>query len=147
MATKQTQPKAERTILAPDLSQAEQAMLAQVALLPGWKILVKILNDAGVRAMQDIVKLDPESEDYERVAVERQRRARYFSEFNGLIVDSVSAHTKAVRQLNTVDQAEEVDAAFEKFGIRNVNKSKTPAEAIRNTFGIHPARPKKAAAK
>ena len=87
--------KESQKILSPNLTQAKKVMLAQTIMTPGWKVVIEIANEACRSAMQDTIKLDPESEDYERVCVERQRRARNITEFSDLLMRSI--HDHAVR--------------------------------------------------
>jgi hypothetical protein len=136
--------KEKRSILSPNLSPAKKALLLQVMLTPGWKVVEELANEACLTFTQDILRLDPESEDYERVNVTRTLRARNASEFSELLFRSIVEHANAVRQVKTVEEAP--DLAGEKFGIHPAKKvypKIDPTEAIKNVYGIHPARPKK----
>ncbi len=91
--------KESQKILSPTLTQAKKVMLAQTIMTPGWKVVIVIANEACRVAMQDTIKLDPESEDYERVCVERQRRARNITEFSDLLMRSIHVHADAIRKV------------------------------------------------
>jgi copper oxidase (laccase) domain-containing protein len=138
--------KEKQTILSPDLTQSEKVSLTQVTLVPGWKTVIKIANEACLRATQDTIKLDPESEDYERVCVERQRRARNITEFSDLFFHSIQTHADSVRRVEATEEEDVASRVGEMFGIHPA-KPGAPADAIKNIFGIHPARPKKVAVK
>jgi hypothetical protein len=132
-------------ILVPDLPQAKKVMLLQTTMTPGWKVIVEIANEACRQAMTDTIKLDPESEDYERVCVERQRRARNMTEFSDLLMRSIHTHADDVRRVEQKEDDEAVERVGAMFGIHpsQPQKDSTPANAIERTFGIHPAKPKK----
>lgn len=136
-------PKQKRTILSPNLSQAKKAMLLQITQLPGWRVVEEIANEACLVFTQDILKLDPESEDYERVNIVRTLRARHASEFSDLFFKSVVEHANSIRQAEQTEEQEAAESVGAAFGIHPA-KPGAPADAIRRTFGIHPARPKKA---
>src|SRR5208282_1630607 len=104
MAVKETQ-----KILSPDLHITKKVMLAQVIGTPGWKVIIEIANEACRMAMQDTIKLDPESDDYERVVVERQRRARNITEFSDLLMRSIHEHADAVRKVEQKEDQEAVE--------------------------------------
>src|ERR1700719_3073064 len=122
------------TILSPDLTQAKKVMLTQVTMTPGWKVVIEIANEACLRATQDTIKLDPESADYERVCVERQRRARNITEFSDLLFHSILAHADSIRKVEAVEDKEAVARVGEMFGI-HPSKPGAPADAIQRAFG------------
>ncbi len=134
--------KEKRTILSPNLTQAEKLLLAQTVSTPGWKVVVKIANEACARFTEDTIRLDPETEDYERIVVERQRRARNASEFSDDLMKSVHAHADSIRKVDVAEQEEAEKSVGEMFGIHPAKKI-NPNDAIKNVFGIHPAKPKK----
>jgi hypothetical protein len=131
-------------ILCEDLLPAEKAMLLQVINTPGWKVVEKIANAACLRATQDTIKLDPESEDYERVCVERQRRARNITEFSDLLMRSIYEHAKTIRIVEKKEEEAAVDRVASMFGIHSANPQDQgkSSDAIKRQFGIHPRRPK-----
>lgn len=132
-------------ILSPDLAQGKKVLLVQTVATPGWKVVVEIANDACARFTQDIVKVDPESQDAEHVVAERQRRARIAIEFSDLLMRSIYAHADQVRRVEQKEDVEAVSRVAEMFGIHPAapsDKGKEPGSAISRTFGIHPARPK-----
>jgi hypothetical protein len=138
--------KEKNAILSPNLSQAKKASLLQVVLSPGWKTVEEIANEACLRYTQDIIRLDPESEDYDRVSQTRTLRARNATEFCDLLLRSIAEHANSIRKIEDVEEENTVAKVGEMFGI-HASKPGAPADAIKNVFGIHPARPKKVAVK
>lgn len=138
--------KEKQAILSPNLSQAKKASLLQVVLSPGWKVVEEIANEACLRYTQDIIRLDPESEDYDRVSQTRTLRARNATEYSDLLLHSIVEHANSVRKIEAVEEENTVAKVGEMFGIHPA-KPGAPADAIKNIFGIHPARPKKVAVK
>jgi hypothetical protein len=138
--------KEKQAILSPNLSQAKKASLLQVILSPGWKVVEEIANEACLRYTQDIIRLDPESEDYDRVSQTRTLRARNATEYSDLLLHSIVEHANSVRKVEAVETEEAVSRVGDMFGIHPA-KPGAPADAIKNVFGIHPARPKKVAVK
>lgn len=142
MATTQ---KEAAKILVPDLPIAKKVALAQVISTPGWQVVIEIANEACRNAMTDTIKLDPESEDYERVVVERQRRARNIAEFSDNLMRSIHEHAVSIRKVENREEAEAVASVAAMYGIHPAkaeDKGK-PADAIARQFGIHPAKPVK----
>jgi len=137
--------KEAQSILSPDLTQGEKVLVAQTVMTPGWKVIVKMANDACARFTQDIIKVDPESLDAEHVVSERQRRARIAIEFSDLLMRSIYEHADSIRRVDRKQEEEAVSRVAEMFGIHPAapsDKGKAPTDAITRTFGIHPARPK-----
>jgi hypothetical protein len=141
MAEKETQ-----KILSPELTQAEKVMLAQTISTPGWKIIEKIAKAAIDRAAEETIQVSQESEDYERIVVERQRRARNIGEFSDLFILSILSHARSVLRAEQRENLQAVESVGAMFGIHPAKKEKKdgdPSDAIGRTFGIHPAKPKK----
>lgn len=140
MAEKET-----RQILSPDLTQAEKVMLAQTIMTPGWKVVIKMANDACSVATKDTIKVAQEDPSYERIVVERQRRARNIIEFSDLLMESIHSHADSMRKVEQKEEDEAVERVANMFGIHPAQPPKkgVPADAIQRTFGIHPAKPKK----
>lgn len=139
------QDKKARKILSDDMSILKKSLLLQTTLTPGFKVIVEMANDACLRFTQDIVRLDPESPEYERIVAERQRRARYASEFSDLLFQSVFEHAGSIQKQETQEEQEAEEIVSKSFGIHPA-VSGTPVDAITKTFGIHPAKPKKKSA-
>jgi hypothetical protein len=114
--------KESQKILSPTLTQAKKVMLAQTIMTPGWKVVIEIANEACRVAMQDTIKLDPESEDH--------------------------VHADAIRKVEQQEEDEavgRVQEMYNKHGIHPANPKEQgkPADAITRTFGISPAKPRK----
>jgi hypothetical protein len=134
--------KESKKILFEDLSQAKKVMLVQTAMTPGFKVIIEMANEACLRATQDIAKLDPESQDYERKALERARRARNISEFSDLLFASIYGHVESVKKQEASDDSKAEEAVNNRFGIHPATKE-VSNDAVMKTFGIHPAKPVK----
>lgn len=132
-------------IVLPELSVPEKALLMQTTHTPGWKVVVKLANALCAKFTEDMLRLDPESEDYERVCVERQRRARIASEFSDQLMSAIHSHAEAVRLVAKKEEEEAVESVENMFGIHSRKELTGPEKAIHNIFGIHPAKPKKKA--
>src|ERR1035437_3899477 len=87
-------------ILYGKLTIPEQVMLAQLTHQPGFKVLVKMLESASEDATQDVLRVDPEQENYERLLLARQQRSRATIEFSRRVLDSIQYHIDAARNLN-----------------------------------------------
>src|SRR5258708_7248704 len=116
--------KERKTLLQDELSVPDRSMLGQVTHHGGFKVIDKLLEAALLSATADMVKLDPEKSDYDKLIAVRVQRSRNFNECIKLIRDSIDYHISAV-QIQT--QEENQDAV----------------DAVAATFGIHAAPPKK----
>jgi hypothetical protein len=135
--------KDKYTILLPNLSQAEKTWLVQVINSPGWKIVVKLANEGCDTFTRDIVKVPQEHPEYERIVVERQRRARNASEFSDLLMKSVHEHADSVRRKEAQEEQEAVESVTAIFGIHAKEPRVGAEDAIKSVYGIHSAKPKK----
>lgn len=131
--------KEAKKILIPDLPSHKKAMLLRLVLDPGWKVVEEIANEACLAFTQDIIKLDPEVEDYERKQQVRTLRARNAVEFSEQLFRSITEHARAVREADKPQQVRE-EKPGDAFGIYPAKKIDSN-EAIKNVYGIHPARP------
>jgi hypothetical protein len=76
-------------LLANELTPTEQVSLAALKQYPGFSVLEKLLMEACKRATEDVIKLDPVEEGYERKLKALQSRARERNEFSLLVLGSV----------------------------------------------------------
>jgi hypothetical protein len=134
--------KETRKILCEDLSPVEKALLLQTSMTPGFKVIIKMANEACLRATQDSAKLDPEMPDYDRVALERVRRSRNISEFSDLLFQSIFAHADSVKRQEASEHEEAEQAVDSVFGIHSAKVGESN-DAVKKVFGIHSAKPKK----
>ena len=116
------QKEKEVPLLMDGLSVPEKVLVGQVMHQPGFKILVRLLDDMCNRFEQSVKLLDPEEADYNHRLSVRVPRARNADEFRNLLLNSIkhhgdSAHTQAVRE-----DTEAVDAVSKTFGIHIVDK-------------------------
>ena len=120
MAEKKEKDKDITPLLMESLTTPERVMLGQMTSVGGYKVLVKLFDAACSRATADVVKLDPESSDFERVLAERQRRARAINEFCASVLKSIDYHVDLIRQEAVAEEEQVVDAVAKTFGIHKV---------------------------
>jgi len=134
----------EKRLLSQDLPLAQRALILQTTQTPGWKLIVKMANDAVIQFRDDIVRVDPEKPDAAHVLAERHRRARVASEAYDLLMASIHTLADSVVRASRKEDEQAVESVGAMFGIHPAQKKGTKAEdAIKNIFGIHPAKPKK----
>ncbi len=136
--------KVKLPLLGEELGEVELAQLTQVTHMPGYRVIVKMLDAACLRATQDLIKLDPESENYKDRVAARTARARCWTEFSDLVLGSIAYHAQATKEAAVealrVQQEEHVKENI--FGIHPAKPGDTN-DAITKTFGIHAAKPVK----
>jgi hypothetical protein len=72
-----------------DLTQTERVSLSALKHQPGFSVLEKLFMAACKRASDEVIKLNPEDEGYERKLKARQLKARERSEFSLLILQTI----------------------------------------------------------
>lgn len=102
-------PKDLIPLLQDEMSLPERAMLANLVHHPGFQVLVKLLDSSLERATQNVLSVDPESEDYERILLARQRQARAMHDFVGSLRRTIIYHT----ELGAIQQSEMDQAVIE----------------------------------
>ena len=79
-------------LLFDELSDIDRAYLENMSLHEGWKVFVRLLNEKCAEANAAVIRVDPDSENYERKLAECQRKARFMSEFCSRILESMDFH-------------------------------------------------------
>ena len=120
MAEKKVENKETTPLLMESLTIPERVMLGQMTSVGGFKVLVKLFDAACSRATADVVKLDPESSDFERVLAERQRRARAINEFCASVMKSIDYHVDLIRREAAAEEVQVEDAVAKTFGIHTI---------------------------
>lgn len=138
--------KEARKILCENLSPVKKALLMQLSMMPGFKVAVELANEACLRATQDIAKLDPETNDYDRLVKERARRARNISEFSDLFFESIFSHADSVKTQEAQEHKEAEERVENVFGIHPADPN-VPNDVVKKVFGVHSAKPKKQGSK
>lgn len=87
---------ANTPLLANELTDTQKVSLAALKQHPGYPVLELLHMAACKRATEEVIKLDPEEEGYERKLKARQQKARERSEFSLLILRSIDWQTQAV---------------------------------------------------
>lgn len=81
-------------LLSDGLSEAKRVALASLKQHPGFAVLEELFMAACSAANEDVIKLSPEDEGYERKLKARQMKARERNEFSLLVLKSVEYHTQ-----------------------------------------------------
>lgn len=85
-------------ILADKLALPERVSLSSVVHHPGFSVIVKMLEAACEDATNEVMRVDPEEENYERILSARQQRSRYSHELSRRLLDSIQYHIDVFRQ-------------------------------------------------
>ena len=116
------QKEKELPLLMEGLSVPEKVMVGQMMHQPGFKILVKLLDDMCNRFEQAVKLLDPEEPDYIQYLAARAPRARNADEFRNLLLNSIKYHGDSARAQAVREDTEAVNAVSKTFGIHIVDK-------------------------
>lgn len=87
---------ANTPLLANELTETQRVSLASLRQHPGYSVLESLLIAACKRATEEVIKLDPVEEGYERKLKALQSRARERNEFSSLILKSIEWQTQTV---------------------------------------------------
>ena len=82
-------------LLSDELKLPERIALGQLIQHPGLGVLQNILKSECVRATEDVIKLDPSEEGYERKLKSLQSRARFMNEFCADVLKSIGWQVQA----------------------------------------------------
>lgn len=77
-------------LLMDELQSVERVSLSALKQHPGYAVLEKLFMAACKRATDDVIKLDPAADGYERKLVALQSKARERNEFSLLILQSIA---------------------------------------------------------
>jgi len=100
-------------LLQDQLTVPERASLGNLVLHPGWPILIRIFEEGPIRATENVLKVDPESEGADRRVLERQRKARAIQDYYNLVRRSIQHHVDlGVNQMADI-AAEEAERVAE----------------------------------
>ena len=87
---------------AEDLTPVERVNLSLLRTHPGYPVLEKLHMAACKRATEDVVKLDPTEEGFERKLKALQQKARERNEFSMLILSSIEWQDQYVKKMEEV---------------------------------------------
>jgi hypothetical protein len=107
-------------LLMEELTHPERIFLTQIFQHAGFKVLIKMLNASCARATEQIVRLDPENPDYQRLLTYRSQRSRNFSECISEVMKSVEYHTGLLRTEEVGEEIQAEDSVAKVFGIHKV---------------------------
>ena len=88
----------EKEFLGESLTQTERLYLNGLTQHDGYKVLVKLMDEACRIATQDVMKLDPEEDKYESKLKARSQRARNIAEFSVAILKSIKGNIEVSKQ-------------------------------------------------
>jgi len=98
---------AQKPLLMDGLSNIEKANLAQMALMPGYLVLEKLMEAACDESRIAINDVNPEDPGYVDVLKARQQYSRAINKFSVLVLRSIKWHTDSVA---VEDQKQELEA-------------------------------------
>src|ERR1035437_4892160 len=90
-------------LLMDGLTLPEKVMLAGLTRHVGFPVLIKLIDALCERSVENLVKLDPEIENYERVLSVRQIRSRTTQENARDLRESVEYHLKSAGDAEDLD--------------------------------------------
>lgn len=131
------QPKEkELPLLMDQLSVPEKVMLGQQMHGPGFKVIVKLLDEMCRRFDEAVKLLDPEQPDYAHCVAVRLPRSRNAAEFRNLLLNSIKYHVESAHVQAVQEDAEAVDAVSKVYGIHIVDvearKKKNAVEKVQD---------------
>jgi len=83
-------------LLSDELTEAQKVLLLGLKQHPGYLVFELMLGAACKRATEDVIKLDPIEEGYERKLKALQSKARERNEFSLLVLKSIDWHSQGV---------------------------------------------------
>lgn len=81
-----------KPLMMDELGVGEKVLLANLSLHPGYKVLEKLFGAACSQATQDVIKLDPLTDDFERKLMYLQQAARTVNRYTTLVLRSIDYH-------------------------------------------------------
>lgn len=93
-------------LLSDSLSETQRLSLSSLKQHPGFAVLELMMMEACKRATEEVIKLDPSEEGYERKLKALQSRARDRNEFSLLILMSVDWQSAMAAALAQVTKEE-----------------------------------------
>lgn len=94
-------------LLLDTLTETERLNLAALKHHPGFPVLEKMLMEACKRATEEVIKLDPTEEGYERKLKALQSKARDRNEFSLLVLQSIDWQSAMAAATSSVILKEE----------------------------------------
>lgn len=130
-------------LLMNELTQHQRVALRQVTHMPGWEVAMQILAAGCVEAANDISKLNPQEDDYERKVAERGRHSFSVNKYSARVQKSFMYHVDVLKAQAKAEETEVNNAVARTFGIGLANPEEK-LDSVKKVFGIHAAHPKKA---
>jgi hypothetical protein len=123
--SEKTMPKMD-LLCRDNLSYEEKTYLARFAMDPGYKVLIRLMEDACHQAVSEVIKLDPiiEKESYVESLKAQQQIARAMNQFSATLRKSIEIYAKSIIDAESSPTAEEeetnplIRATTVKFPVR-----------------------------
>jgi hypothetical protein len=131
-----------KPLLMEELTHHERIALRQVTHMPGWEVAMKILAAGCTEAANDISKLNPQEDDYERKVAERGRHSFSVNKYSARLQKSFIYHVEVLMAQAKAEQTEADNAVARTFGIGLANPA-DKLDSVKKVFGIHAAHPPK----
>jgi len=85
--------------LGGNLKPQEREALASMTYMPGFHILVKLMEEACSMAVADVIKVSPKDPKYDEMLKALQLEARAMSEFSDNLLKSMGWHVRMAEAL------------------------------------------------
>jgi hypothetical protein len=97
-------------LLSDSLNVTDRTYLGSLTFHEGYKVLIRMANEACARKNAEVIKLNPEDPQYSRKLAALQMTARAASEFSALLFKSVEWHAQLgavqTKELEDVEKTE-----------------------------------------
>jgi hypothetical protein len=80
--------------LGGNLKPQEQEALAHMTYVPGFPILVRLMEEACSQAVAEVIKVNPADPKYNEMLKSTQLEARAMSEFSNALIKSMGYHVR-----------------------------------------------------
>ena len=100
-----------------ELPPAKRILLAQVINMPGFKVLLELMDAGSYEANESVIRTSPEQDGYLQLLAARQQSAHGICKFSKRVVESCYWHAQQINQLEKETHAEKVDIVKKMYGI------------------------------
>jgi hypothetical protein len=87
--------------LCDDLTQEERIYLANLSYHDGFRVLKKLMEDCCRKATEEVIKLNPNSDNYIQNLTSLQQTSRAMNDFSASVLASVQWHRDEAISANT----------------------------------------------
>ena len=100
----------EKPLLMKELTIGKKIALAQAVRMPGFDVIVEIIEAGCKKATADAINTNPEEANYDQLIKARHGYAHDVNKFTRLVRDSINFHA----QYGVVEEAQQQEEAAEK---------------------------------